>query len=72
MRAPLTIPLLHQIVRGAAYVMFQLALVLAFLLRSMGALRLPFRFHNADEESQDTPPTRRTLPSARLRPRPAL
>jgi hypothetical protein len=72
MHAPVTMPLLHRIVRRLAYALFQLALILAFLLRSLGALRVPFRFHNADEDSQETPPTRRTLPSARLKPRPAL
>ncbi|MBC8081583.1 MAG: hypothetical protein H7Z21_00085 [Hymenobacter sp.] len=72
MHAPITMPLLRRTVRGLAYALFQLALIIAFLLRSIGALRLPFRFHNADEDSQETPPTQRTLPSARLKPRPAL
>ena len=71
MHAPIMMPLLRCIVRGLAYVLFQLALVMAFLLRSFGAARLPFRFHNADEDSPQLP-TRRTLPSARLKPRPAL
>ena len=73
MRAPLTLVFpLRRMVRGLAYVFFQLTLGLAFMLRSVGALRVPFRFHNADEDSQEAPLTRRILPSARLNPRPAL
>ncbi|HEX8428011.1 hypothetical protein [Hymenobacter sp.] len=72
MHAPLSMPLLRRMVRRLPYAFFQLALGLAFALRSVGALRVPFRFHNADEDSQDAPLTRRTLPSARLQPRPAL
>lgn len=72
MRAPLTLTLLRRTVHGLAYTLFQLALGAAYLLRSVGALRVPFRFHNADEDSQDASLTRRTLPSARLNPRPAL
>lgn len=72
MHAPLTFTLLRRTVRGLAYVLFQLALGSAYLLRSIGALRMPFRFHNADEDSQEASLTRRTLPSARLNPRPAL
>lgn len=72
MHAPLTLNLLRRTVRGLAFVLFQLALGAAYLLRSVGAQRMPFRFHNADEDSQEAPLTRRTLPSARLNPRPAL
>ncbi|WP_375437182.1 hypothetical protein [uncultured Hymenobacter sp.] len=72
MHAPLTMLLLRRTVRGLAYASFQLALGLTFMLRFMGALRVPFRFHNADEDSQEAFLTRRTLPSARLNSRPAL
>jgi len=72
MHAPLTLPLLRRLVRGLAYLLFQLALIGAFVLRSFGALRLPFYFGSVDESSPGRPPTRRTLPSARLKPRPAL
>ncbi|MBO0357891.1 hypothetical protein J0X19_08040 [Hymenobacter sp. BT186] len=72
MHAPVTMPLLRRMVRGLAYVVFQLALFAAFLLRSVGALQFPLRFHSAAEDSQDVLPTRRTLPSARLKTRPAL
>jgi len=65
-------PLSRRVVRGLAYLLFQMALVGAFVLRSLGALRLPFYFGSADEGSQDARPMRRTLPSARLKPRPAL
>ncbi|AII53579.1 hypothetical protein N008_16550 [Hymenobacter sp. APR13] len=67
--------MLRRVVRALAYLLFQLALGGAFVLRSVGALRLPFRFGNADEASQPEPtgrPGARTLPSARLRPRPAF
>ncbi|WBA43323.1 hypothetical protein [Hymenobacter canadensis] len=72
MHAPLTFPVLRRVVRALAYLLFQLALVGAFVLRSVGALRLPFRFGNADEASQPERGGARTLPSARLRPRPAF
>ena len=71
MHAPIIMPLLRRVARGLTYLLFQVALVMAFLLRSFGALRLPFRFHNADEDLPQLP-TRRTRPSARLKPRPAL
>jgi hypothetical protein len=66
MQAPVSLPLLRRMVRALAYLLFQLALTGAFLLRSVGALRLSFRFDNADEGSQELRPIRRTLPSARL------
>lgn len=72
MHAPVSLPLLRRLLRALAYLLFQLALGGAFLLRSVGALRLPFRFGNADEDSQEPRPMCRTLPSARLKPHPAL
>ena len=59
-------PLLRWTVRGLAYTGFQLALSTAFLLRSIGALALPLRFHSADEASQEELAVRCTLPEARL------
>jgi len=72
MHASVRMPLLRRLVHGLAYVVFQLALFVAFLLRSVGALQFPLRFHSAAEDSQEALPNRRTLPSARLKPRPAL
>jgi len=72
MHTPARMSLLRRTVRGLVYTLFQLALFIAFLLRSVGALQLPLRFHSAAEDSQENWPARRTLPSARLKPRPAL
>ena len=75
MRTPIALSLLRQLVRAAAYLAFQLALVAAYALRSLGALRLPWHFsHAADEESPVPParPGRRTRPRTGFTARPAL
>lgn len=72
MRTPILLPLLHQVVRALAYRLFQLALVLAYLLRSVGALRLPLHFNHAATDDQKRPGSRRVRPRAWRAPRPAL
>ena len=72
MRTSLGIVWLRQLVRAAAYSIFQLALVLAYALRSVGALRLPWHFgHAAEEAGGRRPAGRRIRPQARLSTRPA-
>lgn len=75
MRTPIALSLLRRLVRAAAYLAFQLALVLAYALRSVGAVRLPWHFsHAADEAGPSSAirPGRRTRPRTRLTARPAL
>ncbi|MET4106130.1 hypothetical protein [Hymenobacter sp. UYP22] len=75
MRTPIALSLLRRLVRAAAYCVFQLALVLAYALRSVGAVRLPWHFsHAADEDGPVTAPRpgRRTRPRPGLTARPAL
>ncbi|RSK50198.1 hypothetical protein [Hymenobacter rigui] len=75
MRTPIALLLLRRLVRAAAYLAFQLALVLAYALRSVGAVRLPWHFsHAADEDGPPSAirPGRRIRPRAGLTARPAL
>ncbi|MDU0368881.1 hypothetical protein ACFPAF_00625 [Hymenobacter endophyticus] len=75
MRTPIALSLLRRLGRAAAYFVFQLALVLAYALRSVGAVRLPWHFsHAADEEGpvMALGPRRRTRPRTSLTARPAL
>ncbi|GGF06855.1 hypothetical protein [Hymenobacter cavernae] len=60
MHASNPIPLLRSLAHGLAYVLFQLALVLAYVLHSAGSLRSPFR---AGEETAASH-------SRRVQPRP--
>lgn len=72
MRTPIAFPLAHQMVRAVAYQLFQLALVLAYLLRSVGALRLPFHFNHAATDDKKLPGSRRVRPRTSFSARPAL
>lgn len=66
---------LRGLVRAVAYLAFQLALVLAYALRSVGALRLPWHFSHAADEAGPAPasrPGRRTRPRTRLTVRPTV
>ncbi|MCB2410873.1 hypothetical protein [Hymenobacter lucidus] len=51
MHAPLTVPAGHLLVRWLAYALFQLALVLAFLLHSAAGLSSAFRRKKPELES---------------------
>ncbi|UYZ63891.1 hypothetical protein [Hymenobacter weizhouensis] len=74
MHAPTALPLLRRLLRVLAYALFQLVLGLAYVLRSVGALRAPFRFgHAATDDAPARPRAgRRVHPRAPLSPRPAL
>ena len=73
MQTPIVVTWLRQLVRAAAYLAFQLALVVAYALRSVGALRLPWHFsHAADEDAQAARPVRRTRPRTSLAVRTTL
>jgi len=49
MHAPTSLPLLRRVGRALAYVVFQLALLVAYALRRVGVLQLPLRFGTAAE-----------------------
>ncbi|GAA3994412.1 hypothetical protein GCM10022408_00980 [Hymenobacter fastidiosus] len=68
MHAPTTVPLLRRLVRELAYLLFQGALLLAFVGRSAAGLWSPFRL--GGDERQTTPT--RPRPRARLTHNPAL
>ncbi|RSK34473.1 hypothetical protein [Hymenobacter metallilatus] len=72
MRTPVALPLLRRLLRAIAYLLLQLALVLAYVLRSVGALRLPFHFNHAADDARTTPAGRRVRPRTALSARPAL
>ena len=73
MRTPIVWPLLRRLVRALAYLLFQVALGLAYALRSVGALRLPLHFqHGADEAAARSSRRPRIRPRAGLATRPAL
>lgn len=50
MHAPLAVPVGHRLVRWLAYTLFQLALVLAFLLHSVAGWSSAFRRRNSEPE----------------------
>jgi len=66
MHAPNTMPLLRSLVHWLVYTLFQLALVLAYVLHSAAALQSPFRAG----EGFSSPRTRRVQPRPRLWTRP--
>ncbi|TGD79361.1 hypothetical protein [Hymenobacter wooponensis] len=72
MHAPTTVPLLRRLLRRGAYLLFQLALISCYVLRSVGALRLPFHFSHASEEGGPAKPGRRIRPRSSFTTRPAL
>ena len=62
MHAPNTMPLLRSLVHWLAYTLFQLALVLAYVLHSAAALQSPFRASEGIRSSQ----ARRVQPRPRF------
>jgi hypothetical protein len=72
MHAPTTVPLLRRLLRMGAYLLFQLALVLAYALRSAGALRLPLHFGHTPEEKSRGKHGQQTRPRSSFATRPAL
>ncbi|RIY13452.1 hypothetical protein D0T11_03170 [Hymenobacter rubripertinctus] len=64
--------MLRRGVRVVAHVLFQIALGLAYALRSVGVVRLPFHFQHGADEAVRSVRSPRIRPRAGLAVRPAL